>query len=114
MVRICVEAATPATIRSRLVSITRRGANAQHQPPGERPGQAIEEDIDGDGERNRGAIPAEGDFERVDEHGGHGGDPGCQYDGEAGHGQDDPGIVQPGQAVMVHPVLLSGSRRNVS
>ena len=87
-------------------------ADAQHQPPGEGPGQAIEEDVDGDGERNRRAIPAEGDFQRVDEHGGHGGDPGRQHDGEAGHGEDDPGIVQPGRAVGVHRVhsFLAPSR----
>src|SRR2546425_68504 len=77
---------------------------ATTQPTGERPGKAIEEGIDGNGERNRRAIPAEGDFERVDEHGGHGGDPGREYDGETGHSEDDPGIVQPGRAVMVHPL----------
>ena len=71
-------------------------ADAQHQPPGERPGEAIEEDIDGDGERNRRAIPAEGDFERVDQHGRHRGDAGREHDGEAGHSENDPGIVGPG------------------
>ena len=55
-----------------------------------------------DGECNRRAIPAKGDFERVDEHGRHGGDPGRHHHGEAGHGEDHPGIMEPGGARLVH------------
>jgi hypothetical protein len=67
-------------------------AEAQHQAAGERSRQAIQQHVDGD--RERGPIPAELDFQRVDEDGGHRGDAGRHEHGQTGDGENHPAIVQ--------------------
>src|SRR5262245_31561121 len=57
-------------------------------------GQAIQDHVDGHRECDRGPIPAKLDFQRVDEHGGHGGDA-CRHEhSQTGDGENHPVIVQ--------------------
>ena len=86
-------------------------------PTHHRSGDAVEQKVDGDPERDGGASPSKLRFERKDQHGGNHPDAGPVETGEKGHGHDEPRVMKgyrDGWARrgiraggLIHPISLS-------